>query len=117
MPAPLSADLRRRIVDAGRSATAAQLADRFGVSISSVERYRRLDRENGSLAPKPHGGGHAHLITDDDRQRFEGYLAENPSMTHAVMARRFKSDTERVVSPSTVRRALGRWRLSRKKSP
>ena len=40
MPAPLSADLRRRIVAAGRSATAAQLAERFNVSVASVERYR-----------------------------------------------------------------------------
>ncbi len=117
MPAPLSPDLRRRVLDAARSATAAEVSGRFGVSISTVERLRRLDRETGSVLPKPHGGAPPRLIDDDDRPAFDAYLAENPSMPHAVAARRFEADTGRAVSASTVRRALVRWRLTRKKSP
>ncbi len=117
MPAPLSADLRRRIFDAARAATAAQVADRFGVSVATVERLRKLHRETGSLTPRPHGGAPVRLVCDDDRPTFDAYLAENPSMPHAVIARRFAGDTGRTVSPSTIRRVLVRWRLTRKKSP
>ena len=117
MPAPLSADLRRRVLDAARSATAPAVAARFGVSVSTVHRLRRLDRLRGSVAPLPHGGGHTPRVTDDDRPLFEGYLAENPSMPHATIARRFEADTGRAVSRQTVQRMLARWRITRKKSP
>ena len=117
MPAPLSADLRRRVLDAARSATAPAVAARFGVSVSTVHRLRRLDRLHGSVKPKPHAGGRAHSIPDDDRPLIDSYLAENPSMPHEVIARRFSADTGRVVSRQTVQRALARWRVTRKKSP
>ena len=117
MPPPLSADLRRRVLDAARSASAAQVAARFGVSVITVHRLRRLDRLHGSIAPKPHAGGKARLITDDDRPFFDACLDENPSMPHERMAERFFADTGRLVSRSTVRRALARWRLTRKKNP
>ena len=117
MPAPLSADLRRRVLDAARSATAPAVAARFGVSVSTVHRLRRLDREHGSVEPKPHGGGHTPLVSDDDRPLFDGYLAESPSMPHATIARRFEADTGRVISRQTVQRMLARWRVTRKKSP
>ena len=117
MPAPLSADFRRRILAGAKTESASTTAARFGVSLSTVHRLRRLDRLQGSVEPKPHAGGHAHRITDDDRNHFDAYLAENPSMPHAAMARRFADDTDRVVSPSTVSRTLARWRLTRKKRP
>ena len=117
MPAPLSADLRRRVLDAARSASASQVAARFGVSVITVHRLRRLERLHGSTEPKPHAGGKALLISDDDRPLFDAYLAENPSMPHERMAERFFADTGRRASRPTVRRALARWRLSRKKSP
>ena len=41
MPAPFSADLRRRVLDAARSDTAPAVAARFGVSVSTVHRLRR----------------------------------------------------------------------------
>ena len=117
MPAPLSADFRRRILAGARTESASTTAARFSVSRSTVHRLRRLDRLQGSVAPKPHGGGHAFAITDDDCDRVDAYLAENPSMPHAVIARRLKDDTDRLVSPSTVSRTLARWRLTRKKRP
>lgn len=115
MPAPHSADLRRRVLDASKMTSASKAAARFGVSVSTVHRLRRLDRLQGSVEPKPHGGGHVPLVTDDDRARFDAYLAESPSMPHAVIARRLKDDTDRDVSPSTVGRTLARWGLTRKK--
>lgn len=113
MPAPLSADLRRRVLDAARSATAPATAARFGVSVATVHRLRRLDRERGSVAPKPHGGGHAFALSADDRAEIEALLADDPSLSHARIAARLGG----TVSPSTVSRALARWGLTRKKRP
>lgn len=97
MPAPLSDNLRRRVLDASRS-----------VSAATVHRLRKLDRETGSVEPMPHGGGHAHLLIDDDRPFFDACLAESPSMPHQRIAHRFQEETGRVVSRLTVRRALKR---------
>jgi len=115
MPAPLSADFRKRILAGAKTESASKTAARFDVSLSTVQRMRRLDRLEGSVEPKPHAGGHTHKLTDDDRTLVGGYLAENCSMPHAVIAARIEADTKRRVSPSTVTRALARWRLTRKK--
>ena len=117
MPAPLSPDLRRRILAASKTTSASKTAARFDVSLSTVHRLRRLDRLHGSVEPRPHAGGRAPLITADDREHIDAYLAESPSRPHAVIAERLKGDAERTVSPSTVSRALARWGLTRKKSP
>ena len=113
MPAPLSADLRRRVLDASRSASATQTAARFGVSVSTVHRLRRLDRQHGSVTPKPHAGGHDFALSDADRAEVEACLTEDPSLSHARIAARLGG----AVSPSTVSRALARWGLTRKKRP
>ncbi len=118
MPAPLSADLRRRILDASRTLSASKTAGRFGVGIRTVQRLRALDRTTGSIAPKtPETKGPAPILAPSDRAFFESLLAENVSMTHAEMARRFSGDTGRRVGRATVQRMLARWRITRKKRP
>lgn len=48
-----SLDLRRRIVDAKRRGMpASEVAETFGVGISTVKRYAAAAREERSLAPK-----------------------------------------------------------------
>ena len=52
-----SVDLRRRIVDAvaaGRSKS--DVAQLFSVSVPTINRYLRLDREDGSLEPRSSPG-------------------------------------------------------------
>lgn len=57
MPGPLSNDLRERVVAARRlGLSRAETAERFSVSESSVQRWCKLDREQGSIAPLPMGG-------------------------------------------------------------
>ncbi|WP_143825720.1 helix-turn-helix domain-containing protein [Nannocystis exedens] len=59
MPTPISVDLRIRIVEARvqDGQTYEQLAERFHVGRATVDRVLRLQRETGSVEPKPHGGG------------------------------------------------------------
>ena len=48
-----SEDLRRKIVDAlRRGVPKSEAASLFGVSLSSVKRFARMEREGDSLAPK-----------------------------------------------------------------
>ena len=48
-----SEDLRRKIVDAlKRGTTKKEAAGLFGVSLSSVKRFARMEREGDSLAPR-----------------------------------------------------------------
>lgn len=116
MPAPLSSDLRQRVLNASRSNSASTTAERFNVSKTTVHRLRALERETGSVAPMAHGGGRSPSLTDEDRPRFEAFLAENVSMTHEEMAERFEAATGRSVSRQTVQRHLRAWGLTRKKS-
>ncbi|MBW4594463.1 MAG: helix-turn-helix domain-containing protein [Brasilonema angustatum HA4187-MV1] len=59
MPAPYSNDLRQRVIDAytAYDGSLRQLADRFKVSLSFVQRLIRRYRNIGQVIPKPHAGG------------------------------------------------------------
>ena len=59
MPAPLSIDLRQRIIKAYEAGgvTQQQVAERFDVGIASVVRLLARKRATGGLEPKPNVGG------------------------------------------------------------
>jgi transposase len=60
MPAPLSVDLRERVVAAvAAGASCHRAAARFGVSVSSACRWAERVRQEGQVALKPSGGDHA----------------------------------------------------------
>lgn len=57
MGRPYSVDLRERVVAAFRGGLSrAEVAARFEVSESSVQRWARLERQSGNVAAKPIGG-------------------------------------------------------------
>lgn len=116
MPAPLSPDLRRRVHEAALTQTAPAVAQRFGVSLRTVHRLRRLVRDSGTTEPRPHGGGRAPQLTEADKPFFEACLSENVSMTHQAMADRFNAATGSAVMRQTVQFYLRAWGLTRKKS-
>lgn len=114
MPAPLSADLRR-ILDAAHSATSPAVAARFGVSVSTVHCLRRLDREQGSVAPKPHGGSHTPLVTDDAARSSTAISPRISRCRTRSSPPRLEADTGRRISRQTTQRMLAQWRITRKK--
>ena len=116
MPAPLSLDLRRRILEASRTLSASKTAKRFGVGIRTVQRLQALEKATGSIAPKtPLAKGPPPILGPSDRAFFEDLIAEDVSMIHAEMARRFTEETQRPVARATVAAALVKWGLTRKK--
>ena len=114
---PLSIDLRERIVSAYEQGQGSQqaLADRFNVSLSSVERLLRLKRETGSLEPKPHRSGHPPIVKEDDFTLIEEMLNEESDLIQEELAQRFTDQTGRSVSQPTISRVLRRMEITRKK--
>lgn len=110
-----SEDLRRKIVDAvGRGLSKSETASLFGVSLSSVKRFARMEREGGSLTPrKP--PGRPPKADEAMRKLLEADLVERPAATAAERQRYLEHMTGKSMSDSTVRRLVRRLGHSRKK--
>ncbi len=117
MPAPLSHDLRTRIVQAyaDGEGTYEELAARFDTNRSTVNRYLRLQRETGSVAAKPTGGSES-ILTEDDVESIHFLLLAEPDLTLDQLRTKFIEDDGPPVCIMTLWRAIGRLGLTRKKS-
>lgn len=84
MPAPLSLDLRQRIVQALETDTLSQaaIAQRFGVGKATVERLARLRRTTGSIAPKPYTHGPKPIVPTEHFGIIEQWLKADPDLSH-----------------------------------
>ena len=116
MGKPYSEDLRERVIGAAQDgATIPEIAEQFGVSVSSVVRFRRLHRETGSVSPAKFGGykgyalaAHEELVRELVAEQSDITLAE----LKAVLA------TEKVtVGQSSISRFLHHLNLRFKKKP
>ena len=110
MPAPLSVDLRERVVaavDAGEKI--ASVARRFGVTRPTIYAWLALREETGSVEPRarPERG----RVLDDYRESIEETITANTSVTLVEL----KEQLELPVSISAVWDALDQWDLTFKK--
>src|SRR5690349_8473550 len=105
-----SIDLRQRIVDAYKKAegTAQELAKRFMVARKTVYNYLTLERETGSVAPRPHGGGPEPKLDDAGVQEVRAVLKEKNDRTLAEVADELDARLKVRVSRSTVQRVEDR---------
>ena len=117
MPAPLSVDLRERIVAAYRADEGgfAKLAERFAVGEASVNRLVQLERRQGSVIPKAHGGGPDHLIPTDRLDEFKDLVHDHADATLPELAELCSQRFGKPLSPSCVVRACKRAKITRKK--
>jgi transposase len=114
-----SLDLRTRIVEAVDRHLGSQgaVASLFGVSRSLVKKLLRQRRETGSVAPKPHGGGHPPKLTAKKGEAVRSYILDvkneaSLAEVKTYVARRWK----RGLSQATVSRLLVSLGLPRKKN-
>jgi len=115
---PYSVDLRQRVVDAYAQGegTIDQLAARYSVSPSSVERWVRRQKATGSVAPTPNPAGKANaIVTEDDRALLVRWYREHPDATYEELAERFSRETGRVIARSTMGASVKRLEITRKK--
>lgn len=110
-----SQDLRERIVQAvGQGMSQHEVAQRFSVSVASVERYVRLDREGRSLAPAPRPGRFATVVPPGQHEALRAQVQEHADLTlveHVALW----SQQHGSVSATTLARRFRALGLTRKK--
>ncbi|WP_448265194.1 helix-turn-helix domain-containing protein [Nostoc sp. DSM 114159] len=118
MPAAYSTDLRQRVIEAYKAneGSQRQLADRFKVSLSFVQRLIRRHRTTGQVAPKPHRGGAIAKITVESLPIVQQLVNEQPDALLAELCERFVERSGLTVSVPTMHRAVHRLGLTTKKN-
>jgi transposase len=115
MTAPLSQDLRRRIVrlvEGGSSARAA--AGRFAVSPSAAIKLMQRVRETGSTAPAK-VGGHRRPILEPHADALRAIATSKAGITLKEMREALHARGIAVKALSTISEMLGRLGLTHKK--
>lgn len=109
---------RRRIVELYEAGyETADVAEQMDASPAGVRRVWQRFREDGSLGPRPHGGGQPPVIEQGRRNEvLRELLAERPDAYARELAEDFGART----GVSVCRQTIGRWLaglgLTRKKS-
>ena len=116
MPAPMSLDLRERIVAAvEQGSSIREAARRFAVSASAAIKLMQRVRTTGSAAPGRFGGHRRPLLApyEADLRRL---IAVSPDITLAELQVALERRLGLVAGLSTIHNALCRIGLRRKKS-
>ncbi|MBD2035506.1 transposase [Leptolyngbya sp. FACHB-321] len=118
MPAPLSIDLRQRMITAyeAQEGSQRQLAKRFKVSLSFIRDLMRHYRGTGTVQPKPHGGGAVAKLGKEQLPIVAALVTAQPDAVLKELCERFAERTGVKVSVSTMQQAVCRLRLSVKKN-
>lgn len=116
MAAPLSRDLRLRIVAADEAGeTQEEIAHSLLVGVATVGRVLRLYRETGDVTPGKTTGRRRRL-SDNDLAVLRELVFEKPDrLLHELMAE-LERKTGKVIGQATMSRSLARLNLTRKKS-
>jgi transposase len=116
MPAPLSPDLRARIIAAWQAGgTYERCAARFDVGRATVDRLIRTFRKNQAIAPSPHGGGRPRAIPIPIRHVLEELVEGRPDATLKDLQASLHGALGINVSTTTIGRELHGLGLSLKK--
>jgi transposase len=113
---PYSTDLRMRVVQAyeNREGVMRQLATTFRVSVSCVRRLLKHDRETGSVAPKPHGGGAPAKVDISGLEVVQALVPAAPDATLRELCQPFEAQHQVPISVATMSRVLVQLQLTRK---
>lgn len=115
MPAPLSLDLRRRIVEAVASGSSIRAAARrFAVSPSAAIKLMQRVRATGSPTPDRYGG-HRRALLKPHGDMLVRLVAAEPDLTLAELRERVRARCGMAVGLSTLHAALHRLGLRHKK--
>jgi transposase len=108
MPAPLSLDLRQRVISAYRAKEGSQrqLAERFRVSLSFIRDLTRRERETGTIAPKAHGGGAVAKLGVVELGVVKALVEAQPDAILRELCERLTQKTRVEISVSTMQRVV-----------
>jgi transposase len=110
MGAPISQDLRRRIVEAWQreQVSPAVLASRFLVGEATARRLIDRFKKTGSVEATPYRAGRHRVIKKSGEQVLRRLLERNPDWTTYELTDAYNRRAKRRVNRSTVLRALKR---------
>jgi len=110
-----SLDLRQRVGDAlACGQTQEAVAERFDVSLSSVQRFARQWRERGDLSCKP-APGKARAVSAEMEPDLKELVLSRTDWTLETLADAWQQRTGRRISIWALQRNLRWWGLSLKK--
>jgi transposase len=112
-----SFDFRQKIVETYFKEAISQrdVAKRFGVALSFVEKLLKQLRETGNLAPKPHGGGPQPKLNSTQLSLVNALVEADNDATLQELCEQLEQQTRIRISRSTMGRVLQQLGLSRKK--
>jgi len=118
MTAPLSKDLRERIVNAYEQKEGGykKIAKIFKVGVCSVRRFVELKKTTNNIAPKPHNSGPAPKITREQTPLLKEIIAEKPDRTLPEITIEWNERNGTNVHRSSVSRAIQRAGITLKKN-
>jgi len=114
MPAPLSNDLRKRIVEAReRGDTISKIAKEKNVSVSAINKLMALYRETGSYQPRALNNGRKPRLSELQLQAVRETIEQNPGISLTSLIEQL----DLPVCPSALCRTInGKLGLKRKKN-
>ena len=114
---PYSTDIRTKIIETKNETNESiqQLAERFRVSYSFVNRLLRRYEATKSIEPLPHGGGKPPLIESEQLNIVEELVEEDNDATLQELSDRLEEKTGVKVSIPTMCRLVKKLKLTRKK--
>ena len=112
-----SVDLRKKIIDAyeNNEGSQRQIAKRFKVSLSFIQRLLKRYREKQTIEPLPHAGGFAPRLAQHQGAIACLLEADNDATLEELCSQVYER-TGVSVSSSTLCRALQLWNFTRKKN-
>ena len=118
MARPYSDDLRRRILEAyaREEGTEPELAQRFRVSLSYVQKIRRQQRRTGKMERIPHHPGRKPKFTEPIRERLRSWLEQQPDLTLVELQEKLGEQKQMAVSVPALWTVLRKMGLRLKKS-
>lgn len=113
-----SVDLRQKIIDVyhQEEISQRQLAKRFCVALSFIEKLLKQYRETGEIAPKPHGGGGHLTVTPLQLTSLAEIVEANNDATLEELCQLFHEQTGVTLSRATMGRMTQRLNLTVKKN-
>jgi transposase len=112
-----SLDLRQKIIETYQvgDISQRQLAERFRVALSFIEKLLKQYRETGSIAPKIRTEQTPTKLNSDQLTKLEELVIANNDATLAELREKLKEATGVLIGCSTVDRMLQKLNLTRKK--
>jgi transposase len=113
----LSNDIRNRLISAREAGEGSirELAIRFKVSVSSLQRLINRYRETGKVDPLPRAGGNPAKILDAELYKLKELVYEKPDRTIKELTCEWNKRNTIHVTASSISRSLKRCKLTLKK--